>query len=227
MPMSDSAKHPRPSLLQQQLLSEVPLEQLLVCHECDLLMQRQPIPLERRVICPRCGFELQSNRHAVRTRSLALVLTALLLFIPANFLPIMQLQLLGQRSSDTVWSAVLALHDSGMSVIAVVVLLSSMLIPLAKLLCQLLVLLIIPLRRLRPLGRRLYRWYHHLQEWGMLEVYLMGILVSVVKLKDMADLSFGPGLYCFIGLLLSQLWLEVVMSPQQIWQALEDDDARP
>ncbi|MOA09323.1 Paraquat-inducible protein A [compost metagenome] len=57
----------------------------------------------------------------------------------------------------------------------------------------------------------------------MLEVYLMGILVSIVKLVDMADLTLGIGLFCFIGLLLSQIWLEVTMSPHQIWEALEDD----
>ena len=61
----------------------------------------------------------------------------------------------------------------------------------------------------------------------MLEVYLMGILVSIVKLSDMADLSLGIGLFCFVALLLAQVWLEVTMSPQQIWAALEENaDAR-
>ncbi|HFS0768431.1 TPA: paraquat-inducible protein A, partial [Pseudomonas aeruginosa] len=74
----------------------------------------------------------------------------------------------------------------------------------------------------------LYRGYHHLREWGMLEVYLMGILVSIVKLIDMADLSLGIGLACFVALLFTQVWLEVTMSPHQVWEALggEDDDAR-
>ena len=56
---------------------------------------------------------------------------------------------------------------------------------------------------------------------GMLEVYLMGILVSIVKLIDMADLHLGIGLACFIGLLLSQVWLEVTMSPHQVWDSLD------
>ena len=58
----------------------------------------------------------------------------------------------------------------------------------------------------------------------MLEVYLMGILVAIVKLADMADLSIGLGLFCFIALLLVQVWLEVTMSPHQIWQALSEEN---
>lgn len=200
----------------------LPLEQLIACHECDLLMHRPQLGHEMRACCPRCGFELLSHRHALRTRCLALVITALLLFVPANFLPIMYLNLLGQRSEDTVWSAVVALAHSEMFMIALVVLLCSMLIPLLKLLCQLFVLLAMDVPALKAQGRRSYRLYHHLQEWGMLEVYLMGILVSIVKLRDMAELSFGPGFICFIGLLFSQIWLEVVMSPHQVWEALEE-----
>jgi paraquat-inducible protein A len=59
-----------------------------------------------------------------------------------------------------------------------------------------------------------------MKDWGMLEVYLMGVLVAIVKLADMAELSLGLGLTCFVSLLLVQVWLEVVMSPHQIWQAL-------
>lgn len=61
----------------------------------------------------------------------------------------------------------------------------------------------------------------------MLEVYLLGILVSIIKLRDMAELSLGIGLACFAGLLVVQVWLELVMSPQQVWEALaEPVDAR-
>jgi len=205
-----------------------PLEELIACHECDLLMHRPRIGEEQKACCPRCGYEMVTHRAHMRQRSLALVLTALLLFVPANFLPIMSLNLLGQSTVDTVWSGVLGLYDSGMEGVAVVVFLCSMAIPLAKLLCQLFVLLAMPRPLLRPLGCHCYRIYHHLREWGMLEVYLFGILVSTVKLADMAELHLGVGLACFVGLMLAQVWLEVIMSPHQVWEALseEGDDAR-
>jgi paraquat-inducible protein A len=63
-----------------------------------------------------------------------------------------------------------------------------------------------------------------MREWGMLEVYLMGTLVSVVKLIGLADITLGVGLACFVSLLLIQVWLEVTMTPHQIWDALSGED---
>lgn len=203
-------------------LQDCPLDELLACHDCDLLMRRPQLELEEKASCPRCGCELFARRAQVQRRSLALVITALVLFLPANFLPIMHLTLLGQTTEDTIWSGVVSLYHGGMQVVALLVFLCSMLVPLAKLLCQLLVLLCIRWRVALRWGRWLYRSYHHLREWGMLEVYLIGILVAIVKLIGMADLSLGTGLFCFIALLLAQVWLEVTMSPQQIWEALEE-----
>lgn len=213
-----------PDSAELQPLPELPVEQLIACHECDLLMRKPPIEDGERAVCPRCGYELYRQRHQVVRRSMALVITALLLYVPANFLPIMQLNLLGQTSVDTLWSAVLGLYGSGMQGIAVVVFLCSMAVPLLKLLCQLAVLLSIRLDFGRSYSLLLYRIYHHLRDWGMLEVYLMGILVAIVKLADLADLSLGLGLFCFIALLLVQVWLEVTMSPHQIWEALSGED---
>ncbi|VVP13467.1 hypothetical protein PS850_03491 [Pseudomonas fluorescens] len=206
-------------------LSELPLEDLVACHECDLLMRKPELAHDEKALCPRCGYELYAHRHNVVQRSLALVIAALLLFVPANFLPIMQLNLLGQSSNDTVWSGVVGLFDSGMQSVSVIVFLCSMAIPLIKLLCQLAVLLSIRFDVGRSYGLLIYRIYHHLRDWGMLEVYLMGVLVAIVKLADMAAVTVGLGLACFIGLLLVQVWLEVVMSPHQIWQALSGEDA--
>lgn len=207
-----------------EILSGLELNQLIACHECDLLLRRPQACAGERVECPRCGCESYTQRTQVIRRSMALVIAALLLYIPANFLPIMQLNLLGQASNDTVWSGVLGLYNNGMQSVAVVVFLCSMAVPLLKLLCQFAVLLSIRLDIGRSYGLLLYRIYHHMREWGMLEVYLMGILVAIVKLVDLAELSIGLGLMCFVALLLVQVWLEVTMSPHQIWDALSGED---
>ncbi|MGV8844325.1 MAG: paraquat-inducible protein A [Pseudomonas sp.] len=205
-------------------LPELPLHGLAACPECDLLMHKPVLALGEQAQCPRCDYELFTHRPQVLGRSLALVLAALLLYIPANFLPILRLNLLGNSTRDTMWGGVLSLYNSGMQSVALVVFLCSMAIPLLKLLCQLLVLLSIRWRVGRTYGLLLYRIYHHLRDWGMLEVYLLGILVAIVKLMDIADLSLGIGLGCFIGLIVVQIWLEVSMSPQQIWLALSEED---
>lgn len=213
-----------PNPVETRALEQLPLDELVACHECDLLMRKPQLQNDEKAQCPRCGYELYAHRHNVVDRSLALVLTALLLFVPANFLPIMQLHLLGQTSDDTVWSGVLGLYNSEMRGVAVVVFLCSMAVPFLKLMCQLMVLLSIRLNVGRSYGLLFYRIYHHLRDWGMLEVYFMGVLVAIVKLVDLAELTVGLGLFCFISLLLIQVWLEVVMSPHQIWSALSGED---
>ncbi|WP_421683694.1 paraquat-inducible protein A [Stutzerimonas urumqiensis] len=197
---------------------------LIACPECDLIMRKGVIAEGVALECPRCHYELLTHRTNVIGQSLALVLTALLLYIPANFLPIVNLSLLGRTTYDTVWTGVLGLYQSGMRSIALVVFLCSMVVPLLKLLCQLFVLLTVISKKGRRAGVFTYRVYHHMRDWGMLEVYLLGILVSIIKLNDMAQLSVGAGLACFVGLLLVQVWLEIKMSPQQVWEALTEQD---
>jgi len=145
-----------PNPVETQALEQLPLDELVACHECDLLMRKPTLQHDEKAQCPRCGYELYAHRHNVVNRSLALVLTALLLFVPANFLPIMQLHLLGQTSDDTVWSGVVGLYNSDMRGVAVVVFLCSMAIPFLKLLCQLLVLLSIRLNAGRIAGSICY-----------------------------------------------------------------------
>lgn len=204
-------------------VSELSTDELVGCHDCDLLMIRPHLAPGEKAQCPRCGYELYTHRRNVVQRSLALVVSALLLYIPANFLPIMNLNLLGIAAQDTVWSGVLGLFAHGMPSVAIVVFLCGMGIPLLKLLCQLAVLLTIQWNVARGYGLLLYRTYHHLRDWGMLEVYLIGVLVSIVKLHDVGELSLGAGLVCFVLFLLAQLRLEMVMTPHQIWDALSGD----
>ncbi|MCJ8168763.1 paraquat-inducible protein A [Atopomonas sediminilitoris] len=207
-------------------LAKLSLEQLLICHECDLLMAKPHLQDGEKAECPRCGYEVDRHQPHMVQRSLALVLAALIFYLPANFMPIMSLGLLGQKNDDTIWSAVKALYLSDMAVIALIVFLSSMLIPLIKLLTQLWVLLILQLNGSARFGLWLYRTYHHMREWGMLEVYMFGVLVSIVKMIDLGDLSLGLGLACFVGLLVSQIWLEATMNDHQVWEMLEEQRNR-
>lgn len=202
-------------------INNLALDQLIACPECDLLMSSVHTQAKQRINCPRCGGELKVFRQAVVKRSLALVVTALILFFPANFLPILKLDILGLKHEGTVWDSIVGLYYSNMGAIALVVFLCSFAIPFCKLICQCYVLVSIKLNKGRAFAIELFKLYQELKEWGMLEIYMFGILVSIVKLHGMAELQPGIGLFCFIVLLFVQVWLEVVMSPSQIWSLLE------
>lgn len=198
-----------------------PLDELMACPECDLLMKCPVVTHGLKVSCSCCGYVLINSKPNMVPRSLALVLSALLLYVPANFLPIMHVNWMGRMTVENVWTGVQALYSTGMPAIAIVVFLCAMAIPLLKLLCQLWVLLSIRFGVAKTWGFLFYRIYHQLREWGMLEVYLIGTLVSLVKMADMAEMTLDIGMACFVALLVVQIRLEVVMTPHAVWQALE------
>lgn len=202
--------------------TDLPLSNLIACPECDLLMACDHLQDDERISCCRCGAKLKIYRRNMTTRALSLVLTALILFIPASFVPILKINILGQSQQASVWDSVLGLYHSGMVAISALVLMCGFAIPLCKLLCQLYVLLAIYTNKGKVLAINFFKAYQQLKEWGMLEIYLLGILVSIVKLHGMAELHIGIGLACFIMLLFVQVWLEVVMNQPQTWVLLEE-----
>lgn len=193
------------------------MEKLIACPECDLLMVTDELSCQQQISCKRCGSLLNIYRKNMVTYSLSLVLTALILFIPASFLTILRIDILGHSQEASVWDSVLGLYHSGMPTISILVLMCGLAIPLIKLLCQLYVLVAIRFDKAKNSAIFCFKLYQELKEWGMLEIYLLGILVSIVKLHGMAELHIGMGLTCFIMLLFVQVWLEVIMSSQQTW----------
>lgn len=199
-----------------------PAPSLTACAECDLLLEDLPVPAGGESRCPRCGHTLREGRPDSIPHALALSTLGLVLFGPAIGLPLLGLSVTGLRQESSLAQAVLALADNGFWEVALMVAASAIVAPLANL--WLLFTLSVTLQlghpsRWLPL---LMRLNHHVREWAMLEVFLMGILVSMVKLKDIATLIPGLGLYCFVCLMLCALLLNVVIDEHEFWQAHEN-----
>ena len=186
------------------MLTSIP-ENWIACKDCDLLLER--------VATPPGG-------------TLALAITGLLLFIPANLLPVMSLQLIGQETSTTIYEGSLVLFREGLYWTALLVFSASVVIPLCKLLLMLFVSGYLYLGRSSPLLPYAMRYYHHIDEWGMLEVYMLSVLVAVVKLKGMASVIPDIGLYCFICLLLVTTLMSSLLDHDAVWQQIEHGQGR-
>ncbi len=194
---------------------------LIACKSCDLLVKRKPILPGYKAACPRCANLLYQPTPNSVERTLALSITGLLLFIPANVLPILNLSVLGERQSGSIISSVQVLYQEGMWIIAALVLLVSILVPLIKLLLMLYVTASLHFKTTSRSLPLCYRIYHHLDEWGMLEVYLLGIIVAYVKLIALAEVTPGLGLYSFIGLILVISLLSSFMDEALFWDKIE------
>jgi paraquat-inducible protein A len=207
------------------MLTSIP-ENWIACKDCDLLIERVDTPPGDKALCPRCENPLYQRRQQGIERTLALAITGLLLFIPANLLPVMSLQLIGHETSTTIYEGSLVLFREGLYWTALLVFSASVVIPLCKLLLMLFVSGTLQLGRSSPLLPYAMRYYHHIDEWGMLEVYMLSVLVAVVKLKGMASVIPDVGLYCFIGLLLVTTLMSSLLDQDDVWEQIEHSQDR-
>jgi len=208
------------TLIDNQTLSSIP-DNWIACKDCDLLLERVDTPVGDKALCPRCANPLYQSRENNVERTLALAITGLLLFIPANLLPVMSMALIGQESSTTIYEGSLVLFQEGLYWTALLVFFASIVIPFWKLLLMLFISGCLFRERFSPLLPYAFRYYHHLDEWGMLEVYMLGVLVAVVKLKGMASVIPGIGLYCFIALLLVTTLMSSLLDEECFWTRIE------
>jgi len=199
---------------------------LLICRDCDLLMHQRATPVGHSAQCPRCGHQLRNSVHNTFERTFALSLAGLILFIPANIFPVLTLNTLGFERQQTVLSSITALYDNQLYLVSLLVLFCALLIPLMKLvlLCYLSGSLLI--RRRLPGQIWALRGYHQLDTWSMLEIYLLGVIISIIKLVDIAKVSPGIGLYSLAALILLTLACSTQFDEGRFWRRLKQLERR-
>ncbi len=197
------------------------------CPGCDLLVEIRPLDQNHRVICNRCGTTIvRSTRNSIE-KVIAISIAGLLLFIPAMFLDLMTLTTIGMKVTGNVFETTRHFFVEGYMLVAVIVLLSAVIFPLAKLLCAFLVAFQINRAPQTPWLKPLFKFLTHIDEWGMAEVYLIGILVSLVKIYGMASVNFGVGFICFILLVFLSIANTSAIDKLLFWNRIaRQDDKR-
>jgi paraquat-inducible protein A len=177
-------------------------------------------------ICPRCGARLHIRKKNSISRTWALILTAMMFYLPANILPITHLSQLGVVQSDTIISGVIYFFETGMWPIALIILIASIFIPLLKLI--ILIFLLISVQRQstwRPRDRtRLYRITEVVGRWSMVDIYVVTILVALIKLGAVADIDAGPAALFFSAVVVITMLAAMSFDPRLIWDAQESHD---
>jgi paraquat-inducible protein A len=192
--------------------------ELEACAECDLLLNPALPAIGEKAHCPRCGYLLQRPRKQSIERTLALSIAGLILIFPANLLPLVGIKVLGNTRDSNLWSGVVALFAENMWEVAILVFLASILFPLLNIILSLLISAHLYFKKPNPHLARGMRWLQHLDEWAMLEVYTLGIIVACVKLASIAELKFDFGLYAFIALLIITGMLSSSLDEYLFWR---------
>lgn len=198
---------------------------LIACHECDLLIREIPLPPGETACCPCCGAALFRNSPGSLDRTLALTLATTVLFIIANAYPILGIEIQGVRNATNLYGAVRALWEQEMRSISLLVFITTILIPALEL--SLMIALLLPLKLQRiPAGIPLIlRILQDIQPWGMVEVFMLGVLVSLVKLAGTSSVIPGMALWSFGGLTLMLAAVAASFNPRDVWASLSTGPA--
>ena len=191
---------------------------LIVCLDCHATLRAARTEHAR---CPRCGAPVHPRKPHSLAITTALILAAAILYIPANFLPVMDTRTLFDDESDTIMSGVLVLLHSGSWPIAVLVFIASIVVPLLKILAMA-VLLFSAWRRTpnRRLQRsELFRMVEFIGKWSMLDIYAISLLATLVQVQSFATIIVGWGAWSFGAVVVLTLLAARTFDERLLWDA--------
>jgi len=194
--------------------------QLIACHDCDLLQREIPLKRGCAASCSRCGAVLYRNATDSIDRTLAYTVTASVLFVIANMFPIFAIEVQESRSAITLADAVRSLWDQQMQPISLLVFLTTILIPALELVTMTYLLLPLKFRRIPAGYTFILRMMQIVAPWGMIEVFMLGVLVSLVKLTSSFKVIPGVALWSFGGLTLLLAAAAASFSARDVWARL-------
>jgi paraquat-inducible protein A len=196
---------------------------LASCHDCGLLVRPGLGGHHVHVRCPRCGAGVHARKPNSIARTWALVITAFILYVPANVFPVMAVTSLGKVQADTILSGVYYLVTHGMWPLALVVFFASFVVPLAKLIVLTALLISVHRRSSWRTADRtqLYRVTEAVGRWSMVDIYVVTILVALVRLGALANIEAQAGAVFFGAVVVVTMLAAETFDPRLLWDAAE------
>ena len=196
---------------------------LVACHACGQLHRH----VEGELRCARCGARMHRRKPDSLARTWALLLAAMILYIPANLLPIMRTGSLFGNESNTILSGVVELWRNGSWDLAVIVFVASIVVPLLKF--GALLVLLVSVQRGRdwrtPGRAHLYRLVEGIGYWSMLDVFVVTLLVALVHFQ-LTRVDPGPGVVYFGLVVVLTMLASMSFDPRLIWDRAGSDAGR-
>lgn len=195
-----------------------PADAVIVCPTCHQPHRPAPVGRNRKARCARCDTVLFGVKPGTAGRTLALSLAALVLYVPANIYPILSIERLGVYSESTIWEGTRTLWDNGHWGVALLVFFTSILVPLLKLMVMICLSVVRHYGGRARMKYRLYRLVHGIGRWSMLEVFLLAVMVSLVRLGQLAAIRPEPGITAFAAVVVLTLLASSSFDPAVFWK---------
>ncbi|MCP4906961.1 MAG: paraquat-inducible protein A [bacterium] len=192
------------------------------CQDCDAVVEEPDVPDGGSAICLRCGGTFFRRQRRTVEFTLALTMSAAILFVVANAYPFLSFEMQGQVTHTTLASGTAALWEQGRYAVAALVFLTTILAPALQIGLLLYVVGPIHLAGRAPGAVVAFRWVERCRPWSMMEVFLIGILVALVKLADMAEIVPGLALWAFVLLIPTLAGTSAFLDPEIVWREIGD-----
>jgi len=193
----------------------------LVCYDCDALLARPELEEGQKAICPRCVGVLMTRGRNSLHRTAAFAMASAVLFVVANSYPFLTMRAGFRESQMLLWQSATGLAAEGSPYLAAAV--SVLIVGAPALLIGGLLYVVMPLlweRRL-PGAVPLCRWVLHARRWNMMEIFLLGVLVSLLKLGKLATLMLGTSFWAFVVLIICLTAALASIHPRELWERIE------
>lgn len=199
------------------------------CPECDLLQRVGCVPVGGKALCARCGSVLATRPRDPIDLPLALTVTAAIVFAIGMTTPLMGMSAVGRQSSTTITGGALAMWQQGEPITGALVMFCAVVAPALFILSMLIILLLARRPSLPRWCGEVMRWGLQMRPWSMFEVMLLGILVALIKIAELASVEPGIGMFAIGGLTFLFPAIIVNFDADEIWRRVEwqDDVAEP
>ena len=204
-------------------------QHITACHHCGQLQELPELQAGTKAVCARCAGTLRKNTHDSIQRTLALAIAGIVLFVIANAYPFLALQAEGRVQETTLITGIVWFFENGMHGLSLLVLFTSIIVPFFQLVAVTYLLAPMMAGSIAPHAAKVYRVVRHLMPWSMMEVFLLGILVSMIKLSKMAAVIPGTALWAYVALIGVLTAAFSGLNPHDVWRRLplEKDVERP
>jgi paraquat-inducible protein A len=194
---------------------------LMGCPHCDLLQRLPDLPLGASARCPRCNKELWRRRQDSLNRTLALSLAAVVLYVVANTTPMLGLTAVGHSASTTVLGGALQLWIDGQKIVAVLVLFAAVVAPALQI--GFMLMIVLGAQRERPPAwvGTILRYHPITRTWSMIEVMMLGVLVALIKIAELATVIPGTALFALGALVFVFAGMQASFDRREVWERIE------
>ncbi|HHJ18006.1 MAG TPA: paraquat-inducible membrane protein A [Gammaproteobacteria bacterium] len=196
---------------------------LASCHTCGLLLH---LPASGHTHCPRCGTPMHMRKPNSLNNTWALLIAAIIAYLPANLYPVMTVISFGKSQSDTIMSGVIYLFAHGDWPLGLIVFIASVLVPLLKMLALLYLLITVQKKshRRRLQRTRLYRVVELVGRWSMVDIFVVALLAALVNVGAVATIEPGAGAIAFSAVVILTMFAAMNFDPRLIWDYQGEDN---